>query len=126
VDTRSKIVNARAAPPGGVLAVGYFEVPGVEHVRSLRDIRGRARPLVAVVLPAPHGRRELLSQQARAEMAAALRMVDYVLIAARPGLPGDFEDLVRRLRPATVVPLDEAESGRMRRLIEHIQHGQIV
>jgi glycerol-3-phosphate cytidylyltransferase-like family protein len=125
VDTRSKIINPRDAPPDAVLVVGHFDVPGVEHVRALREIGERARPIVAAVLPPWDGAGgEVLPESARAQMAAALRMVDYVLIAARPGQPGDLEDLVKRLKPAEIIPLDEVESRRMHRLIRQIHDGQ--
>jgi glycerol-3-phosphate cytidylyltransferase-like family protein len=125
VDTRNKIISLPDAPPDAVLLVGHFDVPGVEHARALRRIGERGRPIVAAVLPprdGPGG--EVLGESARAQMAAALRMVDYVLIAARPGQPGDLEDLVKRLKPADIIPLDEVESRRIDRLIRQIHHGQ--
>lgn len=121
-------MTAGEAPKETVLVVGYFDVLGVEHVRALQQARGEG-PLVAAVLPGPQGAAgEILTGQARAEVAAALRMVDYVLIAAPPGHPGDLDELVKRLRPAVIVRLDqtddEADSRRRRWLIEHVQHGQ--
>lgn len=125
MDTRSKIVSAGEVPAGGALVAGSFDVLGAEHVRALRAVRGRASQVIAVVLPDRDGAaRTVAGQQARAIMAAALRMVDYVLICARPGQPGDLEDLMKRLGPTEIVSLDEAESRRMRRLIEQVAHGQ--
>jgi glycerol-3-phosphate cytidylyltransferase-like family protein len=126
VDTRSKIVSLTEAPAGGVLVVGCFDVPGVEHVRALREIRGRtSAPVIAVVLS---GRdippKEVLDQRARAEIAASLRMVDYVLIAAQPVYTGDVEDLVTRLRPTEIIRLDEREQCRVRRLLARVRHEQ--
>jgi bifunctional ADP-heptose synthase (sugar kinase/adenylyltransferase) len=128
VDTRSKIVSAAGAPVGAVLVVGCFDVLGLEQVRALAKIRGRTSArVIAVVLPGGDGRPdEVLEQGARAEMAAALRMLDYVLIAAEPGCPGDLQDLVTRLRPAEIIHLDEAEQHRMRRLFARVQSGQIL
>jgi glycerol-3-phosphate cytidylyltransferase-like family protein len=128
VDTRSKIVNVTEAPPGGVLVVGCFDVPGVEHVRALREIRA-CTPGAVIAAVLPNGDvppKEVLDQRGRAEMAAAQRMVDYVLIAARTGYPGDLQELITRLRPAAIIRLDETEQGRMRRLIAQVQHGQTV
>src|SRR5215469_6752667 len=87
VDTRSKIVTAGQVPPAATLVTGYFDVLRVEHVRALQQVRDRTgdHPLVVAVLPR---QRELFHQRARAEMVAALRMVDYVLIANRAGLDG--------------------------------------
>ncbi len=125
MDTRSKIISPREAPPDAVLVVGHFDVPGVEHARALREIGERGRPVVAAVLPPRDGAAgEVLAGSARAQMAAALRMIDYVLIAAQPGQLGDLEDLVKQLQPAEIIPLEEAESRRMRRLIRQIQDGQ--
>jgi glycerol-3-phosphate cytidylyltransferase-like family protein len=125
VDTRSKIVSATEMLPEATLVVGYFDVLGVEHVRELRAIRERASRLIALVLPNPDGaRRTVLPQEGRAEMAAALRMLDYVLICAEPGQPGDLKDLMKRLRPTEIVSLEEAEFRRIDRLIEQVAHGQ--
>ena len=118
MDTRSKIVSAGEVPPGGALVAGDFDVLGVEHVRALVAVRKRASRMIAVVLSDQDGPvRTVVDQQGRAAMAAALRMIDYVLICARPGQPGDLEDLMKRLRPTEIVSLDEAESRRMRRLV---------
>jgi glycerol-3-phosphate cytidylyltransferase-like family protein len=125
VDTRSKIVSASETSREGTLVVGYFDVLGVEHVRALCAVSTRGSRVVAVVLPDRDGaRRTVAGQQARAEMAAALRMVDYVLICARPGQSGDLEDLMKRLRPTEIVSLEEAESRWMHRLMEQVAHGQ--
>jgi bifunctional ADP-heptose synthase (sugar kinase/adenylyltransferase) len=128
MDTRSKIVSAAGAPVDAVLLVGSFDVLGVEHVRALAEIRKRtSAQVIAVVLPRGDARPSEVQQQgARAEMAAALRMVDYVLIAAQPGCPGDFQNLVTRLRPTEIIRLDEAEQSRMRRLLARVQSGQIL
>jgi glycerol-3-phosphate cytidylyltransferase-like family protein len=124
VDTRSKIMTAAEAPREGVLILGHFDVLGVEHVRALRQIREAGGLVVAVVLPGVDGvPPATMSQQARAEMAAALRVVDYVLLAAPPGQPGSLEDLVKSLKPKEIVPLDEIESRRLGRLIERLPHG---
>ena len=120
VDTRRKIVAAGQVPPAATLVTGYFDVLRVEHVRALQQVRDRTgdRPLVVALLPR---QRELFHQRARAEMVAALRMVDYVLIANREGLDGILEGL----RPAEFMRLEEAGLRHMHCLIEHVQRGQI-
>jgi glycerol-3-phosphate cytidylyltransferase-like family protein len=108
------------APPRPLVVVkGYFDLLRAEHARSLDAIRSRtgAATLLAVVLPLDHS---LLPLAARAELAAALRMVDYVL-------PGDCEDLnrlVSSLGPAETVSLEDADMRRARQLIEHVHRRQ--
>jgi hypothetical protein len=122
VDTRSKIVTAGEAPRGAVLVAASFDVPSVEQVRELQHIRQRhpAGPLLAAVLPCEH---EVLSPRARGEMAAALRVVDYVLIVEPAGRPDDLDGLVVRLQPSAVMRLEDAGVRRLRRLIEHARNG---
>jgi len=57
-----------------------------------------------------------MSQRARAEMAAALRVIDYVVAADM----GDAAALVAALGPAEVVRLEAADRRRNRELIEHV------
>lgn len=115
MDTRSKILSLEAAVALRVpltLVTGTFEVLRAEHTRELAAIRKRSsRPLLVAVLPCASG---LLSQQARAELVAALRVVDYVLAASA-------EDL-EHLQPAEIVRLEDADAQRMKQLIEHVRH----
>jgi len=124
VDTRSKIVSVSEVPAGGALVAGYFDLVGVEHVRVLDEVRERAARVIAAVLPDPDGAHTVMGAEARAEMAAAFHMVDYVLICARPGDAGDWEDLVRRLKPTEIVSLEEAESRRRCGLTEQVRDGK--
>ena len=120
MDTRSKIVtSADSLPCPFIVVSGYFDVLRAEHVREFEDVRRRTanRPRVVVVLPCQG---ELLSQPARAELVAAVRMVDYVLIADHD----DLSRIIERLEPAEVVRLEEADRRRTVRLIEHVQRGQ--
>jgi hypothetical protein len=123
VDTRSKIVSISEAPRNAAVAVGHFDVPSVEHARVLAALRARSNPVIAIVLPPGEGTPEILSQPDRARMAAALRMVDYVLIAAPSGHPGGLDDLLTTLTPCEIVRLDNREAGifarRLHRLEEH-------
>jgi len=120
VDTRSKILtSADSLPRPAAFIAGYFDVLRAEHVRELQQVRGRVPqgPLVAAVLPYPE---ELLDQRTRAELVAALRVVDYVLIADHE----ELHRLIERFRPAEVVRLEAADRRRTRRLIEHAQREQ--
>jgi glycerol-3-phosphate cytidylyltransferase-like family protein len=126
VDTRSKILTLAAAlelRPPPAIATGYFDVLRAEDARELRQIRDRtgAQTLLVVVLPLAN---ELVSQRARAELVAALRVVDYVVTADY----GDLDRLTESLKPSHVVRL-EAEHARRdalwaRQLMEHVHRRQ--
>jgi bifunctional ADP-heptose synthase (sugar kinase/adenylyltransferase) len=122
VDTRSKILT-----PAGVgqiscpltLVIGYFDPLRAAHARELQQIRDRAparRLMIAVLTHAS----EVLDIGARAELVAALRVVDYVVTV-------DHEDLdafIERLRAAEVVRLERADQDRTRQLIADAQRSQ--
>jgi len=124
VDTRTKILTAAAAaalePARPLLLVtGYFDVLRAEHARALTEARERtgAQSVLVVVLPLAA---EIVPQAARAEMVAALRMVDYVL----PAENDDWEGVAGALQPVEIVRLEEADARRTRQLIEHVHHRQ--
>jgi len=119
MDTRSKILTLAAAlelRPPVAIATGYFDVLRVGDARELARVRHH--PLLVVVLPLGG---EILSQRARAELVAALRVVDYVVTAD----DGDVERLVTGLRPLEFVRLEAAEARRASELIEHVHRRQI-
>jgi hypothetical protein len=114
MDTRTKIVSPDSVPRGATVVTGTFDVLRAEDAR---DLAGLHHPLVVVVLPL---REELLPQVARAELAAGLRMVDYVLIT-----DDDHPDtLLASLQPAEVVRLETVHAERKRQLIEHVHRRQ--
>ena len=119
MDTRTKIVSAERAPRACTVVTGTFDVVVAEDARELAGIRSEHpdRPLLVAVLPLAG---ELLPQRARAELAAALRMVDYVVIAddAAP------DALLASLEPAQLVRLEEVHTARKRQLMEHVQRRQ--
>jgi bifunctional ADP-heptose synthase (sugar kinase/adenylyltransferase) len=120
MDTRSKILTAEAARAlAGPLAVvtGYFDVLRAGHARELEAIRRRcgARTLLALVLPFSG---EVFDIQARARMVAALRVVDYVLVADETGA----DALLGALRPQTVIHLEADDARRSREIAERIRH----
>ena len=119
MDTRTKIVTAGAAPAGCTAVTGYFDVMLAADAQDLAEVRARAasRKLLVVVLPLAG---ELLAQRARAELAAGLRVVDYVVIAGDP----DATKLLEELRPAEVVRLEERQAQRARQLKDHVRHRQ--
>ena len=119
MDTRSKIVNADAAPRAATVVTGTFDVMRADDARELSAIRGRtpARPLVVVILPLPGAP---LPERARAELAAALRVVDYVLVTD----DGHPDALLAALEPAELVRLEAVHADRMRQLKEHVHRRQ--
>ena len=88
-------------------------------MRELHDARRRtaASSLLVVVRPFPG---ELAPLAARAEMAAALRVVDYVFVAET----GDLSSLAGCTQPFEIVSLEEADARRIRQLIEHVHSRQ--
>jgi bifunctional ADP-heptose synthase (sugar kinase/adenylyltransferase) len=122
VDTRSKILSrddALRLPPPLTLVTGYFDILRAEHARDLQQARDRApaQPLMVVVLTGPN---PLLSPRSRAELVAALRMVDYVVTTD----DGDRDSLIEALKPAQLVHLEAADKRRARQLMEHVQRRQ--
>ncbi len=125
MDTRAKILTvaaARALEPARPLAIaaGTFDVLLAEDARELAEVRNRtgARTVMVVVL---RSAREVLNQRGRAELAAALCMVDYVLTAGDE----EFDKLVACFRPTEVVHLEGAHARRLGELIEHARERQI-
>jgi len=119
MDTRSKILTADAARAlAGPLTVvtGYFDVLRAEHARELESIRHRsdARALLVLVLP---NASEVFDIGARARMVAALRVVDYVVVADQP----DSGALLEALSPQTVIHLEADDARRNREIAERIQ-----
>ena len=118
MDTRSKILTLAAAlqlRPPVALVTGYFDVLRVGDARELARVRHH--PLLVVVLPVAG---EILPPRARAEMVAALRVVDYVVTADH----ADAEKLIESLKPVEFVRLEPADAHRTRQLIEHVHRRQ--
>ncbi len=117
MDTRSKILTLAAALEIGerpiTIVIGTFDVLRAAHARELEEARTGAARLLVVVLPRAV---ELLPQRARAELIAALRVVDYVV----PAGPNEVDALIHALAPTQVVRLEEADEFRCRQLREEI------
>lgn len=118
MDTRSKILTWDAAlclPRGSVtLVAGYFDALRASHVRDLATLE---RPVLAVVLPFAD---ELVPQPARAEMVAALRMIDYVMIAKT----NDLDALIGHLAPRRTLRLEDRDAALVQQLIQHVHSRQ--
>ncbi|HWC97291.1 MAG TPA: hypothetical protein VG456_11090 [Candidatus Sulfopaludibacter sp.] len=121
MDTRNKILTGPEAVVGRPLAVvtGYFDVLRAEHARELAQVRSGTRGSALLVVVS-QGSDALLPLAARAELVAALRVVDYVLTAD----DGDVDALIETLKPTVVVRLETEDAGRVRRLKEHVQQRQ--
>ena len=118
LDSRTKIVTPDAAfhPPRPLLLVtGRFDILRVEMARELSAARDRvgAGTLAVAILPLAD---ELAPAAARAELAAALRVVDYVFVGAEGGL----DALAAALHPIETLHLEEADAQRKRQLTEHV------
>jgi bifunctional ADP-heptose synthase (sugar kinase/adenylyltransferase) len=122
MDTRAKIidlasaVNLRSPSRRMKLVAGYFDVLTPDLVSRLRSLSDGGL-LIAAVLDPPN---PLLPARARAELAAALSMIDYVL-----SLPGSgLERALEEIRPDEVVREDKADGKRSQALIEHVHQRQ--
>ena len=119
MDTRNKIVSCRALPDlltdPVTLVTGYFDILRASHIRALGQLRSRR--LAVAVRPDPCA---VLPLRARAGVVAALRMVDYVVTAD----DRELETLVRALRPAEVVHLDDADRERAAALKQNVHSRQ--
>ena len=124
MDTRRKILTPETALALDlarplVLVSGYFDVLRAEHARELESVRSRsgAITLMVAVLPLPG---ELLNQRARAELVAAIRVVDYVVTADGAGM----DPLIAALAPSSVARFEEADARRTQELVEHVHRRQ--
>jgi hypothetical protein len=101
------------------VVTGTFDVMMAADAKELLEIRGRhpEEALCVVVLPLAGA---LLPQRARAELAAALRVVDYVVIADDPAP----EAMLAALKPARILRLEGVHELRKRQLTEHVQSRQ--
>lgn len=121
MDTRSKIVSIEALRRSDELflaVAGRFDVLRAEHIRILRELKQRAgeRALAAIVLK--HSG-EILAPRDRAELLAALRIIDYVAIWEEAE-----EAVTEALRPVEVMRMGPAECRLGRELKEHVRQLQ--
>jgi hypothetical protein len=130
MDTRSKILSAARALEVAAdlrhrrvpftIVCGYFDVlqPGMARGIPERGIEGRPGTVFAVVLDPPS---PLLPASVRAELAAALRMVDYVIPWS-----GDGDELMASLIPDACVNKEAEHTKSTERLIQHVweRHGR--
>jgi hypothetical protein len=116
-DTREKIVSldqARAIAPPAVAFVTHLEVLGAAHVRKLEELAAAHPGKLLVILTDPQT--PLVPLPARAELAAALRVVDYVIPAPEGAGP-----VLAGLHPGVVIHDEQEDTERTRLLIEHVR-----
>jgi bifunctional ADP-heptose synthase (sugar kinase/adenylyltransferase) len=125
VDTRTKIITPEEAcalargPQNAALATGHFDVLLAAHVRELGRVRDSLPDAVLLVaLGTPD--EPLLDARARAEMVAALAMVDYVVSLE----DRQMESLLAAFSAERIVRLEAAHQQRMRELIQHVHRRQ--
>jgi bifunctional ADP-heptose synthase (sugar kinase/adenylyltransferase) len=87
LDTRSKIIpleeaQARQRTQSTSWLAGHFDPLLAEHVRRLRE---QAAPDRLLIVEVTNPARPLLPQRARAELVAALSMVDFVVLGHGTG-----------------------------------------
>jgi bifunctional ADP-heptose synthase (sugar kinase/adenylyltransferase) len=122
MDTRHKIIELQQAlalladrrAKGVKIVTGYFDVIVAEHVRRLQEIKNGSGTLVVMVLDPPE---PVLGGRARAELVAALGMVDYVV-------PADEQaagELLSHFTTSEIVREESADLLRARRLSEHVK-----
>jgi bifunctional ADP-heptose synthase (sugar kinase/adenylyltransferase) len=121
MDTREKIIEparareiARELCSRLTLVTGYFDVLRTGHVERLQQLARSGNRLKVAVLDPPQ---PILSRRARAELVAALAMVDYVVPAGQDG----FQDLLNEF-PAEAIAREEASDlPRTQELTAHVQ-----
>jgi bifunctional ADP-heptose synthase (sugar kinase/adenylyltransferase) len=96
MDTRNKIIDLETAlgldRQKLAVAAGAFDVLQAAHARFLETIRPADGELLVVVWNDASLSQPILPERARAQLVAALRVVNYVVIAARGG---ELETLVQ-------------------------------
>lgn len=115
MDTRTKIIAEAQAveiAEGFTVVTGYFDVLLADHVRALRKIAEGGRRIIVVVRDSPDA---LLPQAARAELVAALAMVDYVVASENGGA---------LFQSAEIVHFERDDLRRTAALIEHVHERQ--
>jgi glycerol-3-phosphate cytidylyltransferase-like family protein len=127
VDTRNKILNHDVAlrvarqirnSEGRLRVVtGYFDPVVAAHARRLAELATANTTLMAVVVSHPNC---LMDDRSRAEMLAALRVVDYVVLPGNLGI----SELLDRMEPDALCREEEADERRTAELTSRIRERQ--
>jgi hypothetical protein len=110
LDTRTKIVStaeaARLAASGATVVSGYFDPMLASHAQRLAQLKREGSPLLVLIADPEQS---ILPLRARAELVAALGVVDYV---------SENRDLAPHFR------LEREDADRLANLIEHVHARQ--
>jgi glycerol-3-phosphate cytidylyltransferase-like family protein len=111
MDTRTKIVpltDAQGiAARGATVVSGYFDPLLASHAERLQNLKREGKPLLVLIADPGH---PILPSRARAELAAGLAVVDYV-VESNHGLTPH-------------VRLEQEHDQRLDQLIEHVHARQ--
>jgi len=116
MDTRTKILTAAVAEaalaklaPGTrlVAAAGWFEVLQAAHCRRLAEAKQQGDCLVVLVYAGGGSRRTVVHESIRSQMAAALGVVDYVVVCSE----AEAQALLSAWRPSATVDAEQAVEG---------------
>jgi bifunctional ADP-heptose synthase (sugar kinase/adenylyltransferase) len=101
------------------IVTGYFDVLLAGHVRRLKSVAGSTPGAkLMVILNTPPD--PVLPLRARAELVAALAVVDYVV----PVTEGHIEELLRQFCAEEIVQLEAADERCIRELVRHVHRRQ--
>jgi bifunctional ADP-heptose synthase (sugar kinase/adenylyltransferase) len=113
MDTRAKIVDAdrvsdllvrNSSGARWVAVRGWFDILRSTHCRRLAEAKARNDKLAVFVRADSDGHPTMLDQASRAQLVAALAVVDYVVIC--DGAQADR--LVKAWKPDAIFDMDEA------------------
>jgi len=123
VDTRTKIIGVKAARAAAerergrsrrvILVTGCFDPLLAEHARALEELARSGTVFACVSDP----ERPLLAWRARAELAAALSAVSYVV-------DGAAAEAEAAIQPDEIVRREDADARVARELIRHVHERQ--
>jgi bifunctional ADP-heptose synthase (sugar kinase/adenylyltransferase) len=122
VDTRTKILSPaeaeslRARAARLKVVTGYFDPLLAAHARRLAELKQPGETLLVVVTEPEH---PLLAAAARAELAAALAVVDCVMLAG-----ADLPRLLETLRPDELIREEAADERRKQELADLVRRRQ--
>lgn len=108
----SKVAILRAESVRFVAASGTFDVLTADMATQLEQRSRRADKLFVLLI---NPENPLMPLHVRAELAAALRVVDFVV-----PVEGSVSDLVAQLQPAEWVRLEQQHQDSITRLIQHV------
>jgi bifunctional ADP-heptose synthase (sugar kinase/adenylyltransferase) len=118
VDTRTKILTqelaraaaaeCRAAGKAVTLVTGFFDPLVAAHPRRLEELARAGAALFVSIQDPPH---PLLPARARAELVAALRVVDYVMLGGAIAADAVFHE-------------EDADRLRTQELTKHVRERQ--